>query len=726
MEDGRPKIQENRLVDLAYILGISLVIVAIVYFFAANWGGLERELKVGLITLLLISFYGLAFLFIRVVPVRPLVSKLLLFAGVMAFGVSVALLGQLYNSHADSYLLFLIWLIPALLFSLITRLQAFYMLSYILFHLTFAFYLVPSSISFYRSEGEMVLYLIILALLNGCLFVFTKRHSLKSTSLHYVSFAMFHVIWLGLTMREAFGSYTAILNLSYTIILLALLYWFIKVAPARIYIVLSVIALALYASRWILSWMIDDASEWLFLLVILFAITLVIVTIYLLKWMKARMSIQEDTEKPWWQFLLVNVVSAVSSLLATAAFVGLTSLLFNDLLSALYVSIALVILMLVVWQGDRFNDIITNTLTNVGLLLALAFAWDIPIVLSLLFIGLIPFIWKKVNSSFMRMLIHFAANLFIIITAAPYMIHAEQLMLLLVLLNLGGMWVSSLFKNKREKERFQRNALFYSLLFGFVLTFFNDIHPVLYYLYNLGFFLITTYLGFRYVQRHQVVRSRIVMIFWFAFLFYKYYDVIWQLLHKSVTLFIFGFVFLLVAIMLDRREQQTKSKQDLIMKKKIPIVLVILLQLLFIGNQYIQNENVLANGELIKLELEPLDPRSLLQGDYVILQYDISQISELTDRFQPGEKIKLVLSLDENGVYNYSGYYEYKGEFNQAYEPSDEDVLINAKANGWDSFIYGIESYFIEEGTGREVEENATIAFVRVATNGNAMLVELE
>ncbi|WP_100407915.1 GDYXXLXY domain-containing protein [Bacillus solitudinis] len=77
-------------------------------------------------------------------------------------------------------------------------------------------------------------------------------------------------------------------------------------------------------------------------------------------------------------------------------------------------------------------------------------------------------------------------------------------------------------------------------------------------------------------------------------------------------------------------------------------------------------------------------------------------------------------------VYEYAGIYFKNGKPNIPYEPSERDVIINTKANGWGSFIYGIESYFVEEGTGIDVEQNVTHAYVRVATTGNSLLVELE
>ncbi|MEL7161197.1 MAG: GDYXXLXY domain-containing protein, partial [Bacteroidota bacterium] len=49
------------------------------------------------------------------------------------------------------------------------------------------------------------------------------------------------------------------------------------------------------------------------------------------------------------------------------------------------------------------------------------------------------------------------------------------------------------------------------------------------------------------------------------------------------------------------------------------------LLLLYVGYYVVQKERILDSGELVLLELAPVDPRSLLQGDYMRLNYAISQ-----------------------------------------------------------------------------------------------------
>src|SRR5262245_43392859 len=65
-----------------------------------------------------------------------------------------------------------------------------------------------------------------------------------------------------------------------------------------------------------------------------------------------------------------------------------------------------------------------------------------------------------------------------------------------------------------------------------------------------------------------------------------------------------------------------------------------------------QREDQLANGRIVLLELAPVDPRSLMQGDYMALRFKAAD-----DAFGRWGKIKdvpvdgkLVVKLDERGV----------------------------------------------------------------------------
>ena len=69
------------------------------------------------------------------------------------------------------------------------------------------------------------------------------------------------------------------------------------------------------------------------------------------------------------------------------------------------------------------------------------------------------------------------------------------------------------------------------------------------------------------------------------------------------------------------------------MKLKI-LVLVLALQTAWIlGTTFVQ-ERVLAGGKVVLLETRPVDPRDLLRGDYVILNYRITVQAAMPDSGQ--------------------------------------------------------------------------------------------
>nr|WP_317890768.1 GDYXXLXY domain-containing protein [Paenibacillus arenilitoris] len=155
-------------------------------------------------------------------------------------------------------------------------------------------------------------------------------------------------------------------------------------------------------------------------------------------------------------------------------------------------------------------------------------------------------------------------------------------------------------------------------------------------------------------------------------------------------------------------------------RSPVLIAVVVALQLGYVGYQAAASESLLTGGTEIKLRIEPVDPRSMLQGDYMTLRYAISTppqaiAAELESR--PGlSRIKVVLRPDASGAYVFDRLYK-DGE-----KLADGEIMIKGKASGWQTVYYGIETYFVPEGTGRDAERNAKYAYVRVNGRGDAML----
>ncbi|TGN09426.1 GDYXXLXY domain-containing protein [Leptospira ilyithenensis] len=150
--------------------------------------------------------------------------------------------------------------------------------------------------------------------------------------------------------------------------------------------------------------------------------------------------------------------------------------------------------------------------------------------------------------------------------------------------------------------------------------------------------------------------------------------------------------------------------------KNIRPILILANTLLVIGFilfSVIKKEGIRNYGKLVLIPLAPQDPRSLFQGDYMILRYDWEQIS--TENIP--SRGCIIFNLSRENVLNLVRFSETNsekksGEHCLKYFKHDYDVRI------------GAESFFFEEGKG-EIFEEAKFAGVRVDDNGDKLLVGL-
>jgi uncharacterized membrane-anchored protein len=129
-------------------------------------------------------------------------------------------------------------------------------------------------------------------------------------------------------------------------------------------------------------------------------------------------------------------------------------------------------------------------------------------------------------------------------------------------------------------------------------------------------------------------------------------------------------------------------------------------------------EQRLTAGTLAYLELAPVDPRSLFQGDYMVLNYALetqAAVSRSGGDF-PKEGF-LVVRLDEQQVARFVRFHE-----GEALEEG-ELLLKFASPYGWTVEV-GIDSYFFQEGHG-EIYATARYAEVRILDDGNVALIAL-
>ncbi|MCP4610511.1 MAG: GDYXXLXY domain-containing protein [Planctomycetes bacterium] len=146
--------------------------------------------------------------------------------------------------------------------------------------------------------------------------------------------------------------------------------------------------------------------------------------------------------------------------------------------------------------------------------------------------------------------------------------------------------------------------------------------------------------------------------------------------------------------------------------KKILFWSTTLLVILAVNFLIISKENTLANGRTMLLRLAPVDPRSLIQGDYMVLRYAIAREISKTQLQHSG---CIIVSLDPNDVAKFVRVH--KGENLQA----GEHLLFYRNRGG---LRLGAESFMFQEGDA-ELYSNAQYGELKVDKSGKSILIGL-
>ncbi len=264
--------------------------------------------------------------------------------------------------------------------------------------------------------------------------------------------------------------------------------------------------------------------------------------------------------------LIQSVVSVVLTFVG-ATIIGLSTLFFIAISGSKHIEISVLITSIILYFIPGFyfkkenNHLLGNTLICIASMTA-SFSIFENTSLFVIWLGMNIIGLVYSNSRFLTVFLLGILNImtaFFLHFSSIRMtgIHAVQA---LTIINLLLLVASYKFKAKLPllKQFFLINKVTLMSLIGFFcflfsLTFFKTIGVYEYFIYNIIYFVLST--GFLiWSFKHDVALYRgLAILSWFSFLFYKYYDLLWKLLHKSVSLFLFGFLFICIGIILHKR-----------------------------------------------------------------------------------------------------------------------------------------------------------------------------
>ncbi|MBB3112536.1 putative membrane-anchored protein/putative membrane protein [Paenibacillus phyllosphaerae] len=738
----------------AYTLGAAMVAAAIIYFFASGWEALGRTAQITLSVLLTALFYGAAYA-LSASPRTAWLSKVAAVTGCIAFGASVALVGRIYNSHADSYGLFLLWSVPALGFAIVTRYWPFKLLAFILLHITvYAYADVAPWLMRVEDPYAWLVVAAVIATINVLLYMWLERkHSgekLITTLTLLMVWAQLIILSNSLIFDDA-GLWLNILFAAWA--LRCILHALNSQEEGKRLLTIAGVFIALFAISKYIELTIHYWNLSFFGLGLLFVAALLVGCTWFIRFLnryydgptEAGATQKDDPSRPAdsdtlgsenpapkprrkpafdVQGILWSVVSAVGVLIGFSSLVGMIMIIAEDAAQHVlaFVSVALVLASMLLRAKlpapVRFTVSLIAALTGTVIIVGTE-----SIAYALLYLVLTVFVWLRTEGRFGPAMFYLLANIYVYQLADlafpdPYD-RGWNLLALLFVLNLivfGLAWKGLLGAAKSKHQ--QRVAYVALLGLGLMLTWDDYGSTYRHLAASIIFFIALTALLISQAQRSQRFYFRWGVAAWSLFLAVKYYETAWKLLHKSFSLACAGLIVIGIAVWLDRRSGISSLQETSFMRTaRATVATLLVLQALLLGAAIYTNEAALRGGTEITLKLAPIDPRSMLQGDYVQLRYDISTVPN--PGAEDGDKIQVVLKPGQDGVYVYD----------RLYKPGEElgtgEVVLKGTRKYASEVTYGIENYFIPEGTGAKVEEEAKYARVIVSRSSNGMIVEL-
>jgi uncharacterized membrane protein len=145
---------------LLLVLGVTLILSGIIYFFAFNWAKIMPAMKLGSLQVAILAcltasyFYGF----------QQLSGKILLLSAAVLVGVFLAVFGQIYQTGADAYNLFMMWALLILPWVAVSEFATLWLVWLVIGNISLALYWNQAVFSSHENEMMIFSYL---ALFNG-------------------------------------------------------------------------------------------------------------------------------------------------------------------------------------------------------------------------------------------------------------------------------------------------------------------------------------------------------------------------------------------------------------------------------------------------------------------------------------------------------------------------------------------------------------------------------
>ena len=217
-------------------------------------------------------------------------------------------------------------------------------------------------------------------------------------------------------------------------------------------------------------------------------------------------------------------------------------------------------------------------------------------------------------------------------------------------------------------------------------------------------------------QRRLLVSVGVLSLL--GFVSWYYYSLEWTLLYKAIVLIVLAVVFALALLWITvghRLNQLSKVKLQhiyIINRSNLLVVTTLAIILLVVSFNIYKKEIILEQGRIVLLQLAPVDPRSLMQGDYMRLSFAIER--QLLEPAQHSMQGLFTVALDSQQVASFIGLYE------EGQVLADNQIKMQFRIRN-NRLRLATHAFFFQEGTAEEYTA-AVYGEFRVADNGELLL----
>lgn len=222
-------------------------------------------------------------------------------------------------------------------------------------------------------------------------------------------------------------------------------------------------------------------------------------------------------------------------------------------------------------------------------------------------------------------------------------------------------------------------------------------------------------------QRWRLAGAAALAAAWIVGSFY--YALQWPLSSKAVVLIGVGVVLAALARLAPRAHAADADAAPRALPERFARsaqvgIAVSALAVLAVANVGIwQKEQLIAHGQPVYVELAPVDPRSLMQGDFMRLNFRVpEEVQTKLDSLLTASRPRLIVRLDERGIASVL-----RPDTGTPLEVGEMGVELTPKNGGW---VFVTDAWYFREGEAQRWAQ-AKYGEFRVGADGRALLVGL-